>query len=267
MGSPRTRIRAPSWCPARRGAAGHAVTNPGRRRVNSQLVTAGSSKRKPPPKLSREEKKAATRVALLEAATKVFARHGYVAASVDEVAWEAGMTKGAVYSNFASKDALFAAVIERYHDRRVLELLDQVDPSAPASEQAALSGQQFMAISDPNLFVLTLEYTLHAARFPAGHEPMREGSRRLKAAVAEAMERMAGEAGFPFVLPVEELVVAFFAIMEGAALQQLNDPDGVPDDLCTNMLSIFVRGLQATAEGQAPSGATPTPAPRKRTRR
>src|ERR1700733_6627069 len=61
------------------------------------------SKARPPSKPRREEKKAATREALLEAATKVFARQGYVAASVDEVAWETGMTKGAVYSNFDSK--------------------------------------------------------------------------------------------------------------------------------------------------------------------
>jgi AcrR family transcriptional regulator len=220
-----------------------------------------------PAKPNREEKKAATREALLDAATKVFARQGYVAASVDEVAWEAGMTKGAVYSNFGSKDELFAAVIERNQDRRLLDILDRVDWSGPASEQATLAGEQFLAISDPNLFLLTLEYTLHAARFPAAHAPTREGSRRLKSAVAQALERMAPDAGFPLVLPAQELATAFFALGDGVALQHMNDPDGVPDDLYVKMLTIFVAGLQASAADGEEDEAEAPPAPRKRSRK
>ena len=233
-------------------------------------------KGKRPAKMSREEKKAATREALIEAAIKVFARHGYVAASVDEVAWEAGVTKGAVYSNFSSKDALFAAVIDRYHDRRMFEILDRVDWSAPAAEQAASAGQQFMEISDPNMFLLMLEYTLHAARFPEGHEPMREGSRRVKAALVETMERWAPSLDWSYPLPVEELVVAFFAMADGVAVQQLHDPEGVPEDLYVKMLTIFVNGLVATAAEKAQKETTPAaprntrarrPAPKSRARR
>jgi AcrR family transcriptional regulator len=214
-----------------------------------------SLKAGPPTKRRREQKKAATREALLGAATKVFARQGYVAASVDEVAWEAGLTKGAVYSNFTSKDALFAAVIERYHDQRMLELLDRVDWSAPASEQAAWAGEQFMAITDPDLFLLVLEYTLHAARFPAGPESMRAGQRRLKAAVAETVASMAAGLDWDIqrALPVSDLVTAFFAMADGVGLQQLADPDGCPDDLYVKMLTIFVKGLVATAEDLPPA--------------
>ncbi|HVB92626.1 MAG TPA: TetR/AcrR family transcriptional regulator [Acidimicrobiales bacterium] len=205
----------------------------------------------------REEKKAATRDALIEAATKVFARQGYVAASVDDVAWEAGLTKGAVYSNFASKDALFEAVIERADDRRMREILERVDWSAPASEQAAWAGQQFMAMNDPDLFLLMLDYTLHAARFPAGNESMRSGHRRLKAAVGKTMERMGAELNWDVqaALPIPELVTAFFAMADGVALEQLYDPDGCPEDLYAKMLTIFVRGLVAISED--PSGASP----------
>jgi AcrR family transcriptional regulator len=217
-----------------------------------------SSKGGPPAKPRREEKKAATREALLAAATKVFARQGYVAASVDEVAWEAGLTKGAVYSNFASKDALFAAVIERYHDRRMLELLERVDWEAESTEQAALAGEQFMGINDPDLFLLILEYTLHSARFPAGHEPMRDGQRRLKAAVAETVARRGvGNWDIEAALPVAELVTAFFAIGEGFTLQRISDPESCPEDLYGKMLMIFVRGLMAIAEDHRPPTGSP----------
>ena len=217
------------------------------------------AKTRRPVKPRREEKKAATREALLEAATKVFARQGYVAASVDDVAWEAGLTKGAVYSNFASKDALFGAVMERYHDRQILQILERVDWSASAEEQAAWAGEQFMTMRDPDLFLLTLEYTLHAARFPMGHEFT--GHPRFKAAVADTLTQMSAALDWDILkaLPVSELVSAFFAISDGVSLQGLSDPDGCPEDLYPKMLTIFVRGLMATAEdlaGPATSSST-----------
>lgn len=267
MGPARAGLRGTAQRAARRIPPGNAIAVAVAPRDVAGLSGAGmtvASRAKPAAKLSREEKKAATREALLEAATKVFARHGYVAASVDEVAWEAGVTKGAVYSNFASKDALFAAVIERYHDQRLFEILDRVDWTAPATEQAAAAGQQFMEVSDPSLFLLMLEYNLHAARFPEGHEPMREGYRRCKAAIVEAMERMSPTLGWELPLPADELVVAFFALGDGIALQKLSDADGVPEDLYVKMLTIFVRGLQATAAET--SRTLPTPAERRRAR-
>jgi AcrR family transcriptional regulator len=157
-----------------------------------------------------------------------------------------------VYSNFESKDALFAAVIERYHDRQVAEIVDRVDWSAPASEQAAWAGQEFMSIRDSDLFLLMLEYTLYAARFPAGHEAMRAGHRRFKEAVAATMERMAPDLDWDIraTLPVVEMVTAFFALSDGIALQRLYDPDTCPDDLYPKVLTILVRGLIATASDQ-----------------
>ena len=64
-------------------------------------------------RLNRQERKSQTRERLIDAAAVVFARRGFEAASLDEVAAAAGYTKGAVYSNFASKTDLFIALIER----------------------------------------------------------------------------------------------------------------------------------------------------------
>src|SRR5690625_4226239 len=56
--------------------------------------------------MRQEERRARTTTALLDAATRVFARQGVRAATVDDVARAAGYTKGAVYANFGNKDAL-----------------------------------------------------------------------------------------------------------------------------------------------------------------
>jgi AcrR family transcriptional regulator len=54
----------------------------------------------------------ATRKCIVEAAATVFVRHGYAGASISEIADEAGITKGAVYFHFRSKELLARAVIE-----------------------------------------------------------------------------------------------------------------------------------------------------------
>src|SRR4029453_8495614 len=69
-------------------------------------------------RLTRSERKERTRTDLIAAARRVFLRRGFHAASLDEIAEEAGFTKGAVYSNFESKDDLFLAVLDEHFRQR-----------------------------------------------------------------------------------------------------------------------------------------------------
>ena len=70
------------------------------------------------PKVS-EEHKQARREEILEAAQRVFARHGYEGATVARLEEETGLSRGAIFSYFESKDALFVAVVARSSDRLV----------------------------------------------------------------------------------------------------------------------------------------------------
>lgn len=81
-------------------------------------------------RLTREESKAKTRQDLIRAANRLFLRNGYVATSLANIAEEAALTKGAVYSNFESKEDLFLA------------LLQESDPewTAPHDTAAATTG-------------------------------------------------------------------------------------------------------------------------------
>lgn len=58
-----------------------------------------------------------TREAILTSALRLFARHGVAGASIDQIAQDAGITKGAVYWHFDSKDALFDAILDRIRAR------------------------------------------------------------------------------------------------------------------------------------------------------
>lgn len=64
------------------------------------------------PRLTRAQSQAATREKLLDAARTIFAREGYGGTSIDRIADEAGFSKGAIYSNFKSKEDLFLAILE-----------------------------------------------------------------------------------------------------------------------------------------------------------
>jgi len=79
------------------------------------------------PRLTREQSRARTRERLLASAAVVFTREGYAGASCDRIAEEAGYSKGALYSNFASKDELFLQLVDYYAGAQVEELCRRLD--------------------------------------------------------------------------------------------------------------------------------------------
>ncbi|WP_285634458.1 TetR/AcrR family transcriptional regulator [Lentzea sp. NBRC 102530] len=86
-------------------------------------------------RLTRVEQQARTRAAVLAAAREEFAEHGFGPAKVDRIAERADLTRGAVYSNFPSKRALYLAVLIDLVEQDSGEPLASVSPS---SEPAAL---------------------------------------------------------------------------------------------------------------------------------
>lgn len=86
-------------------------------------------------RLTRAESKAKTRDALLRAANRLFHRNGFAATTVDEIAEEAGVTSGAVYSNFATKEDLFLALIDEAQDPRASWISEH--DTAPADLSSA----------------------------------------------------------------------------------------------------------------------------------
>ena len=77
--------------------------------------------------------------ALLEAAARVYARRGFESATLDEVAEEAGFTKGAVYDHFGSKEKLLFALLDEYLSVQIAEQIALFDPAAETA--AALKRQ------------------------------------------------------------------------------------------------------------------------------
>src|SRR5919201_1972 len=85
-----------------------------------------------------------TRDALIGAAAKVFLARGFQAASVRRIASEAGMTTGAVYSNFDGKADLFLAVLEEKLDPRIGEMYEAAREAPPGAAGSRV-GKEFSA--------------------------------------------------------------------------------------------------------------------------
>ena len=82
-----------------------------------------------------------TRASLLGAAAKVFARRGYDASSISEIAADAGLTSGAIYAHFASKAELFVATLRVYVERDLDRVLG--GGAAGLTEGLVLVGSTF----------------------------------------------------------------------------------------------------------------------------
>lgn len=80
---------------------------------------------------------------LLAAATRLFLERGYEGTSCDQVAQDAGAGKASIYARYASKAALFAAVIDGMLARSTAQ--DKVAPETPLRERLAAVGMRVLA--------------------------------------------------------------------------------------------------------------------------
>lgn len=200
-------------------------------------------------RLTRKEKQAQTRSCLLASAARVFARRG-LEGSIDEIAQEAGYTKGAFYANFKSKEELFLAML----DERFAEKLDEIDAIAgdglPVEEQAREAGDVFSRAlrGDPEWHRLFFEFAAYAARDEDFRQELVARYGALRERLAEITARRAEELGIDLPVPPSLVAAMGCAMIDGLAIQGLLDPEAVPDEAYGALLAIFFTGLRALAE-------------------
>ena len=177
-------------------------------------------------KRTQEERRAATRRALMAAARALFAERGFAATSTPEIVAAAGVTRGALYHHFADKTALFAAVVEAEH-QAVAAAVEAAagGEAAPEDMVEALvaGGEGFLAaMQEPGRRRIMLVDAPAILGRPALDEiDARYGLRTLIEGVRCAVEAQA-IAPLP-VLPLAHLLEAVF---DRAALASAEEMDG-----------------------------------------
>lgn len=188
-----------------------------------------------------------TRRAILDAAARAFARRGFHGASVETVAAEAGLSTGAVYSNFKSKEELFLTLYEERIERRARELREAVTAEGGGAEglSSAAADVTTMFGRDRDWLLLYFEFALHAAR----DARFRRRFRALRARGLDELTQGIGEglrhAGV--VADVEQLARTARAVGYGMALEHLLG-EANPDDAALGAaLGLVFRGAAADA--------------------
>jgi AcrR family transcriptional regulator len=207
------------------------------------------------------ERREETREQVLQAAARVFARHGFHATSLEAVAEEAGFSRGAVYYNFADKEELFLEL----HDRRcaeraqdLREVFAEAEGDVEAtSRQAQLAAQHALdaMTGDPEWRALYMEFLAHAARNPAFRRAFARRTDQMRSALEEVVVERAKPVADTLGMHPTQLAVVIDALGTGLwAHHMLHGARAVPPDLFSKALALLVEGIAARAATPVPGG-------------
>ena len=199
---------------------------------------------------TRSENKVRTRTDLIAAARSVFLARGFHAATLDEIAEQAGYTKGAVYSNFAGKDDLFLAVLAEYYARRA-ELYETLIHAADDAEETYRTTAKLMFEAyerEPAWWPLVSDFSSHACRQPELRDRLRAAREVFVDALARTIDALCEQHEMEFVLPGREVARGVGALMRGMAVEWAIDPSPADGRVFEEMLAAYLRGLVIPAQ-------------------
>jgi AcrR family transcriptional regulator len=199
---------------------------------------------------TRVERKAQTRAELIGAAERLFKRDGFHATSVDAVADEAGYTKGAVYSNFASKEDLFFAVYERRVSERVAELHRLADESPSAAAALRGSIESIRGRGEDGWLAVFFEFWGHVLRHPEHRERFAALHCRALEPIIRGVEEFAHKQGAKPPLAPALMATAHLALGNGMQLERLTRPEEIDIETVHQAALLLAWGATTIEEGE-----------------
>ena len=195
---------------------------------------------------SRSERTEITRARFIQSAEKIFARDGFEAAKLEEIAADAGYTRGAFYANFDSKEDLFFALLEREISTRISNLEAEMGKVRDPEAKLTAMREFFLAKArDRRWSLLSLEFKLFAVRHPEVRRRLATMHRRFVRPRVGILEEVMKALG-------RELPVSAFATGASLAtlgnslmLENMLDPALMPQSDCLRIMSNFFDSLTA----------------------
>jgi AcrR family transcriptional regulator len=196
--------------------------------------------RRPRVRSRQAERTEATRQKLLAAAERIFARDGFEAARLEDIAAGAGYTRGAFYANFGGKEEIFFALLEQWVRQRIdsitAVLLRQ---KTPQQKLAALRRHYAAIAKDRRLVLISLEFKLFALRHPEAHARLRDRHRRMRAKWGELFSELLQALGRTLPISNPAASACCLALAQGLLLEQLVDPKTLSEEDVRHMLGLF----------------------------
>lgn len=182
----------------------------------------------------------ATRRRLLAAAERIFARDGFEAARLEEIAAAAGYTRGAFYANFTDKEELFFALLEHWIGARVNEVNALLSRCKGPSELVrALRAYYAENAKDRRLVLLSLEFDLYAVRHPEAHSRLRARQRKFRSCGEEILRRVTKAVGRKLPVSGRATSTALGALSTALFLEHIVDADAITEAEMRHLLGTF----------------------------
>lgn len=189
------------------------------------------------------------RAQILEAAMTVFAQQGFDQARMDDIAQEVGLSKGALYLYFKSKDAIISAILQIFFSRAMKKLEGFLENGGQASirEQFLLLNSYYIAEMKwmARLVPLSYEFYAVAARQKVVRQFFKRYFKDYREILTTFVQRGIDSGEFRPV-KAENVAVTIAALYEGLALLWMVDPDGMPwEQTSEASLQLLLEGLLA----------------------
>ena len=178
--------------------------------------------------ITRAERKLETRAAIIEAAARLFVRKGIEASSLDAIAAAVGLTKGAVYASFGSKEELIKAVAERFGAAADVSPLLRSD--LPIAERLRMFGRGVSTTlegASSQLMLLDFEYAVYAKRNKRWGAQLREMTSAELKQLAKRFHAVNVARGERTPLPAEAFLTMLTVVVRGVVQQFALDPDSI----------------------------------------
>jgi len=186
--------------------------------------------------------RAETQQRVLAAAAAAFEAHGFDKASIDDIAARAGLTKGAIYSSFRTKEELFVAVMNRQIDERIHDVTEAIAKVAGRADavHAIATAVTAATYRDPGWHVAFLEFWTKAMRTPTLRQSLAVQRRRAREIIAEKVQQHADARDIDLPLPPSTLAVTILALSNGLAVEQLLDTTHAEPSVLDDILSALM---------------------------
>jgi AcrR family transcriptional regulator len=172
-----------------------------------------------------------TRDKLFEAAARVFEEQGINAASIETIAAAAGFTRGAFYSNFASKDELIVAMLEDHVEQSIRRNLDLLAKHQDLQDYLDAYRKMGGPRQDPlgSAPLLHMEMILFVARAEKRRPELAKRLRARRQMLTEIVTAISTHEGKNFEDP-GWVAAILLALEDGFRLHRLIDPETTPSD-------------------------------------
>jgi AcrR family transcriptional regulator len=190
------------------------------------------------------ERVARTREKILASAQRIFARDGFEAAKLEEIASDAGYTRGAFYANYKNKEELFVAAAGRQIENHISIAFKAVRSRTGIKAKIHEMLQKISNMPESRTWaLLMIEFSLFILRQPQRKKHLVPLYDRILKGVEIVFGDLFKEAGRKPLVPISIIGIGFYSLVQGLVLQEMLNDSLVTPKVTNELLSVYLHAV------------------------